>query len=71
MLLPLLGLVMTTYDNSPREEVMIEEVEDGLAYEYEMEDAMAYGKITASSMPLMNAPMPMPEFNTEEYAAIA
>ena len=45
-------------------------MEDGLAYEYEMDDAMAYGKIMATSMPLMNAPMPMPEFNTEEYADI-
>ena len=62
-LLPLFARHMVKNDNTPQE-VLIEDVEDGLAYEYEMDDMMDYSKIMATSMPLMNAPMPMPEFNT-------
>ena len=71
-LLPLLSQYMIRTDEH-QEEIMIEDVEDGLAYEYEMDDMMASGKLINAPMPMYSAMMVndgMPDFNTEEYADV-
>ena len=47
-----------------------EPMESGALYEYEMDEAMESGLVANIAMPAMGYAM-APDFNTEEYAAVA